>query len=871
MNKLSPACTKIALLLLCSLSIPSLFGQTLKGKVLDKDENPVQNAAVYIRELAQGIATDDRGEFQISIKSGTYTFDFTSLGYEKKTLPVTIDKPAESVSVVLDTKVYTLKEVVVTNKGEDPAYPVMRKAIAMAPYYLHQVKAYESEEYMKGTMKVDKIPTIVKLSIKDVKIKDLIQNLYVIEKQTAVSYTSPDKYVQKTLAESSSIPAEFSIGGMGVTSNIYNAEAFDVISPLAPNAFTYYKFKYEGITQEGEHWVNKIRVLPKKKNMELASGWIYIVEGSWNVQNVDLAHTEFGITEHVKVSYNEVRPTAFLPTAYDINVDANVMGLKGNVKYYSSIRYKSIDVRDNRNIPAKNKPQATEPETAPKLPTPKQQKAQQQLEVLSAKENLSNKDAYKMAKLVQDLSEPEESRKRRDTLLLLPKRSNFEITVDSLAKSRDSLYWEEIRDLPLRDEEMASYRRKDSLEIILTEMKSKDSTEYKSPKFSFGDIVMGDRIKLGKKYSLQYGGLLGAIKEYNFVDGFWLGQRLTFGMDINKQKSFSISPSVYYVTARQTVNWQIDGNYKYAPLRNGKLTISGGNTTADFKQTDGGSRIINSVTALLFAESPINFYQKKFLEATNQIDLSNGLILTTGLAYEKWNALDNKLSFSFFGGRPSPNRHFILYGRTLVNSAAKVNFQLSYTPRNYYRLSGGRKQYVSSDYPTFTLRYEKAIPIGGTHFASYDRLEAGIEQEVKLNIFDKINYFVNAGAFLTSKKIGFPDYKHFQTAELYVTNHSLNNSFSLLNEYANSTSKQWLQTHFTYTSSYLLVKNLPFLQNYLFDEALHVRSLWKKKRNYVELGYSVGFDEIGRVGVFMGSNKGKYLAVGFTVSIPILP
>jgi hypothetical protein len=182
----------------------------------------------------------------------------------------------------------------------------------------------------------------------------------------------------------------------------------------------------------------------------------------------------------------------------------------------------------------------------------------------------------------------------------------------------------------------------------------------------------------------------------------------------------------------------------------------------------------------------------------------------------------------------------------------------------------GQKRYDHSDYPTFDIHYRKAIPAGKANAASFDFVEAGISQEIKFNMFDRLNYMVNAGAFLSSRHLYLPDYKHFRTSQLFVTTHDLENSFSLLSDYTNSTAKQWLQAHLTYTSAYLLIKHLPFMQNYLFDESLHLRTLFTPSRKYLEAGYSAGIGDIGRVGVFVGSNQAKYLAVGFTISLPLL-
>lgn len=56
----------------------------------------------------------------------------------------------------------------------------------------------------------------------------------------------------------------------------------------------------------------------------------------------------------------------------------------------------------------------------------------------------------------------------------------------------------------------------------------------------------------------------------------------------------------------------------------------------------------------------------------------------------------------------------------------------------------------------------------------------------------------------------------------------------------------------------------------MFNEALHARTLWIPDKSYSEFGYSVGFSNIARIGVFVSLEKGKYDAVGFTISLPVL-
>lgn len=841
-----------SLIVLCCLLPMHLFAQLLTGKITDVSGEAIPNATLYIREVALGITADDNGEFQASLKKGSYTCDFSSLGYERKTLPLTIDKAETHLAVVMEKKVYALKEVIISANREDPAYAIMRKAIGMAPFYLHQIEKYESSIYVKGSVKVEKIPRLMTFGSNGKKLKNLTNKLFLIESQNEVSFTSPNRYEQKVLAFSSTLPADIDAGQVMsvMTANIYDPNAFGRISPLAPGAFSYYKFALEGISMEGEHMINKIRVQPKKNNPKLVSGWLYIIENSWNVQSADLSATELGVTIRFTATYNEVKPSAFLPTAYDIDMKVDAMGVKATGKYYSSVQYKTVELS-----------RATQAASS---------KSQEQLNTLAAKEELSNREAYKMAKLMKETTEPEETKKERESLEINPGNANIKVTVDTLAGTRDSTYWETIRKQPLKKDEIVSYQVRDSLKTKMETLRSKDSLQNRTPAYWIGKLVTGESFPLNKKVQFGYSGLLRACPQYDFVDGFWLGQQFTLRTSFTESRVLTVSPSLYYTTAGKSINWQIDGSYQYAPMRRGNVSLSGGQTTADYNGESGTLLAINSIASLFFGENPVKFYKKKFVALSNTVELANGLPLTTGISYEKRNALHNRQSYNFFGNTPSSNLPNGQLTPMPDNSAMKVKIRLAYTPQYHYWKHRGKKMYIYSDYPTFSIQYEAGISTGSQESASFNKLEGNISQTIKISEFDRIGYTVNGGKFLSDKRVYFPDFKHFDTNELFITGSSLDNSFCLFDNYIYSTNKQWLQAHLNYTSDYLLFKRLPFLQKYMFNEALHTRTLWIPGKSYSEFGYSVGFSNIARIGVFVGLEKGKYDAVGFTISLPVL-
>ncbi len=124
---------------------------------------------------------------------------------------------------------------------------------------------------------------------------------------------------------------------------------------------------------------------------------------------------------------------------------------------------------------------------------------------------------------------------------------------------------------------------------------------------------------------------------------------------------------------------------------------------------------------------------------------------------------------------------------------------------------------------------------------------------------------------MSSKKLYTPDYNYFATSPLFISNHSFDNSFQFLNNYTYS-NRNWLEAHSNLNSEYLILKRLPFLQTQQFNESLHLSMLWSQQfpTSYVEAGYSVGINNLGRVGVFAGFNGMKYEKLEVKLSLTLL-
>jgi len=862
--------TRIVTLLILINCCLFLSAQTLRGKIENVSGEPVPFATIYIHEITSGIIADEQGEFQSKLKSGTYTCEIRSIGYESQSKTVEVSNKGARLNIKLVEKPVILKELTITSSKINPADRIMRHAIAQAPFHFYQVTEYSSENYMKGSAKIEKVPSLMKMMIKDDKFKSLIGKLLVMESKNEITFRAPFTYKQKVIAYKSSIPTEMEPkGGFKVSySNIYEAKFQDKISPLSTRAFQFYKFKLEDITTNGNYQVNKIKVIPKLKNEKLFSGYLYIIEDNWSVYSFDLTSTEMGTTTRSKRNYQEVRPSVFMPITYDSYTTIGTMGVKGYVRFYASVKYLKIKVNESVKVSQIQKETPDKP-----VITKKQQKKVDLIEKLSAKDNLTTGEAIRLARLVTSVNEPKEIKDRKDSLEI----KDIELVkmdIDSMATKRDSTFWDAIRNVPLLKDEAESFKQKDSIPAS----KSISATGN-SVSFNFGNsskswnLLKGGIIPFGKSASLHVDGLiLGVLNEYNFVDGFRIGQKLTFSVKTTKTNSLEISPSFYYTTARNSGIWKLNSLYNYAPLANGRIKLSAGNSSEDIQGEKGTSRFFNSISSLFFGDNVIRFYQKEYLNLENQIDIMNGLRLTAGAGFEFRQLLNNHTTYHFFGQTPLSNYPDQAYSDAFpVNYASTGWLKLEYTPFYKYRITDGRKTYVSSVYPTLAVDYKKAVPLfSQTEQASYDKIDVSIRQMLTLSEFDKLSYRLSAGSFLTKQKLYAPDFNYFTTSPLFINNRSFDDSFNLMENYTFSTNR-WFETQLNWTSDYLLIKRIGFLQSFLFNESLQVHSLWNLQNNtpYTEAGYSIGLGNLGRIGFFSAFDGVKFKNSGFKISIPL--
>ena len=890
------AISSVMVLLLTSLLVSA---QMLNGKITNASGNPVPFSTIYIQELRQGTAANAMGNYEIKLPAGQYVVTYQCMGFAPQYFNLTISGQNVRKDVTLQMQYYQIPEVRISATGEDPAYGIMRKAIGMAPYYLNCVKHYKSEVYLKGSMIIQKIPVLIKSLIKKAEKEEGNDNIkvregdvYVMESYDEVEFTSPDTYVKKVVSFNSTFPStDKEVSPMDlIDASFYSPKPMGAaISPLSPQAFSYYKFKYLGATLQGDNSINKIQVIPKIKSQELFEGTIYIIEDLWCIQSIDFTLNNIIGKIGIKQLYIPVKDEIWMPVTHKFEIEASIFGLKAEIGYSSSIKY--LDVTPNELL---HKPEtvtanyhpANFASAASEVPVSKNQ---QKIQEILNKGEMKNADMIKLAKLMEKESKESLPDSIKNNLEI---RNNTTNTIEKDAGKKDSVYWAEIRPIPLTDMEMRSVIKRDSIKKVASLQVTKSDTLPKSQvKKKSKFLKMADNIVSGNTWSdstgvsFNFGGLVNLkTLSFNTVDGFNYGTDLRITKRWKNSNYLVIAPDARWAFSREKLMWKMNGVYSFNGMKQSQLFFRSGNTSSDI--SDGGSinPFLNSITSLFFKENYLKLYQSAYLTIGYRTEIVNGLRIQVSAEYENRKVLSNTTSFAFIRSSKTyslniPENEFLAPGSNPVNALRdQKHFELvtnvTFTPRQRYSIYDKAKVNRDSDWPSFGLTWKHGINEFSEltdKYKDFDLIMADISRYRNIGLAGYLRWRIVSGGFLNNKYVNWYDFVHFNTQPLPVLIDNYYNAFRLPAYYSMATPEFFCEVNVNYSTPYLLLKYIPGFSKTLARENLNLSYLGSRYHShYTELGYSITqLFLIGEAGVYVGFDNLKYRSVGARLILKI--
>jgi len=860
----------IAFIVVLLATTASGFAGGVRGTIKGDDGTPLAYATIYVRQTESGAVSDPDGKYDVTLPPGQYDLVFHFLGFETQSHSVVVAETFVELNITLKAQVIQLQAVTIKAGKEDPAYTIMRKAIAKAKYHTQQIDKYTAKVYIKGKGQLKDYPWLAKKALEKEGItKDRV---FIQESVSEITYTRPNKFDEKVIAVYTNGNSRNTSPNAYVFGSLYEPEIAETISPLSPKSFSYYRFTYEGTFKDRSYYVSKIKVTPRSRGDNVFDGTIYIVEDWWSIHSAELNVSKLGIKFHVKQIYNPIEDKAWLPVSQQFFVGGKIFGFEFVAEYLATVKDYKITL--NPALPQEMTviDETVQKEQAKEVEKKYSKKGQQLQERLEAGKEVTRKELNQMVKEYEkserkELKEPE-----------VIEETSFK--VDSLAYKKDSTFWAEMRPVQLTKEEVRGYVVNDSISEVQKRRQEGDSLKpSKSKGFQPWDVLTGDTYKLGKTSDFQIHMPFGG---YNTVEGWNIFYRMSFYKRWVKRDSLKpdspprtsrlqISPIMRYAFSRKVFSGILRVDFRN---RNHRFTLEGGRYIHQYNGDEPIHHVVNTLTTLFLEDNLMKLYERQYIDFRWRDRISQYFTAYTQWTWSRRTELSNTSDITWVDYKEkdyTPNAPISQeYGSTSFqpHNAFVGVIGMEARPWQKFRIRNGNRQRVSNSSPLFTAEYRRGFGALNSD-VSFEMLELGVRQQLKFGIRGTLDVLIKGGTFFSGRRMFFMDYKHFLGNKTpFVTTDPVG-SYRLLDYYAFSTHDKYFTANVHYHLRKFLITRIAYVRLAGITENIFVNYLASPtSNNYTELGYGLdGILRIFRLEFAASFQQGNYVANGFRIGI----
>ncbi|MEO5942857.1 MAG: DUF5686 and carboxypeptidase regulatory-like domain-containing protein [Ferruginibacter sp.] len=810
-----------------------LFAQKIYGTVYDDKGDLLPFSSITIKGTSVGASANDKAKFSFMLAPGTYTIVCQHIGYTAVEKKVTLSTNQE-VTFILSEQKLTMKEVVIKNTDEDPAYQIIRNAIKKRTYYEKQVNAFNCDLYGKDLIKLRSLPK----KIFGKKIPDADRNdmgldssgkgiIYLSESVSKINIQQPDKFKMEVISSRVSgsggfgftFPAFISLYTNNVTVFTERINPRGFVSPIADGAIGFYKFKYMGSFYEDGKEINTIRVTPRRSYEPLFSGIINIEDGEWRIHSFNLMLT--------KSSQLEIIDSLQISQLY-VPVTNDVWRVKNQLLHFN---FKQLGIDAIGNF-------------------------------------LSVYSNYNIA--------PAFPKKFFDRVI---------IKYDTAVNKHSKEYWDTIRPVPLEKEEQKDYQVKDSIYQVqkdssLTKTAIDSLKKRQGPLKPLNVFWNGIRRTHYSKTNQYTWGVEPLIKnlEYNAAEGVVLNANGFYNKYLKKWKSnMSFDPHFRYGFSNTHFNAWAGLTFRTRDYETDKKlkretwSFSGGKRVSEFNKESTLNPLVNSISILLYGRNYIKTYENYFGNITFSKRYESGLHFYVNALYEDRIPLNNTTNFTLFkkdSGKITPNYpDERIAAQFTPHQAMIVSASVSFRPGQRYIQFPNNKVSIGSKYPTFTLSYAKGISNVFGSDVDFDKWRFTINDDKNFKLAGLLKYKIGIGGFLNANKVFIQDYQHFNGNQTLGASEYVN-SFQLAKYYAYSTTASFYSVGFIeHHFNGLLTNKIPLFKKLNWNLVAGANALYiNNNSNYVELFAGLeNILKIFRVDAVVSFENGKQAHTGIRI------
>ena len=504
--------------LLTSISVSA----QLKGSIADIENQPIPYVNIYLENSYTGTTSNEQGNYELALSvPGTYNVVFQFLGLKTQTKTIEIKEFPYTLDVTLLEEKISLNEVVI-DANENPANRIVRAAIKNRKTQLEKINSFSADFYSKGLIRIDSVPE--KFMGQELKLDIGLDStrsgiIYLSETISKIKYQKPDKLTEKIIASKVSGDSNgFSFNNaLDVDYNFYNNTVkinAEIVSPIAEYAFKYYRYNLEGVFYDNRgNLINKIKVTPRRENDPVFEGNIYIVENQWALFGLEL-----------QVNGSQIQ----LPIVDSITIKQNL----------------SYDENENHWI------------------------IRSQTIGFEYGFFGFNGDGSFVANYSNYSLNP---KFERDVF------SNEILSFEGEANKKDSKYWNTLRPVPLTDEELKDYTKKDSIQTLKASKTYRDSVDLKNNKFKLGNLLFGYNYENSFEHKeFDISSPLAGVN-FNTVQGFNTMVDINYTKRYDEFKNYlAIENQVNYSFDTQILRGTVGFRYKFNNINNLNIGFSSG-------------------------------------------------------------------------------------------------------------------------------------------------------------------------------------------------------------------------------------------------------------------------------------------------------
>ena len=686
---------------------------------------------------------------------------------------------------------------------EISADSIIERVMTFAPSYESIVSDYRANLYIKGKMNIQKKNFILRYVPSMFRLQKGVRE-YLLETYSDLHYTAPNIYDQKVKASQGTVRGNRGLPGLleYFNVNIYSSSLLNderLLSPLAKNGKKYYKYRIDSVMGDPNNLDYRIRFIPRTKSDQLVGGYMIVSSNVWSVREIRFSGRSELITFTCWIKMGEV-------------------GKKDEflpVRYDVEALFKFLGNKVDGNYTASLDYKSIE---------------------------LKERKVRKKEKKKYNLSE------------------SFSLQCDTNAYKTDASTFGVLRPIPLSEGEKQLYKdymyRRDTVSV---QRKSKSQAFWGT----MGDLMVEDyKFNLSNIGSVRFSPFINPLLfSYSGSNGLSYRQDFRYNRIFRGDKWLRIVPKLGYNFTRKEFYWSLNADFEYWPQKRGffRLSVGNGNRIYSSKMLDELKAMPDSI--FNFDLIHLDYFKDLYFNFRHSFEIINGLDISLGFSAHKRTAVE-KSRFVITGDYPMPPPEFMeRFRNTYISFAPRI--RVEWTPALYYYMNGKRKINLRSDYPTFSVDYERGIEGVFKSTGEYERVEFDLQHKIQLGLMRNIYYRFGFGAFTNQDELYFVDFANFSRHNLPVGwNDEIGGVFQVLDSRWYNSSRRYVRGHFTYEAPFLILRHLMKYTRYVQNERIYISALsMPHLQPYLEVGYGIG-THVFDVGVFVSSENWKFGGIG---------